>query len=631
MGTASVTPGYTLNISVGAGGAVAANGVDSTLQLSGSSTIVALGGGGGQQYGVGNSGGSGAGTSRVADRGGYGLQPASASGGYGNDGGASSSGYFVTGGGGAGAAGSGYPGAGGAGKEWPTGSGTYYAGGGASWYAMGGTGGGGNGALQVGNNAGQNGVANTGGGGSVGQNYGAEGRGGSGVVIIRYADTYDAASATTGTVTYTTTGGYRIYKFTGAGTLTLGVTPPDLSLSTSTTSGALVVSGGAGFAGNVYIGGQLVTTGGVFWANGTAFSSGGTGGGGGGGAYYFSDTTPTGAVAGDRWFDTTVGILFTYTYDGTSYQWVEAAASGFLGQTGYTGSVGYVGSQGNIGYVGSASTVAGYTGSTGAGYTGSTGSLAYTGMVDMFVGDGATVAFTLSNTPYNINNTTVNLNGIIQLKNSYTVLNNVLTFSEAPPATAQIEITTQVYGPTATPYLTWNYTSTGGNTFTVSNGVTNDSILVMANGVVQRPVTDYSVAGSTLTLVGTVGSGVAIQIREMPGAFAGYTGSFGYTGSQGPPNGYTGSAGYIGSTGYTGSASTVIGYTGSQGVRGDLGYSGSKGYTYADTNSVIITNNLLVNTNTALAANIGAFSVGPVTVAAGVSVTLGSGSRWVIL
>jgi hypothetical protein len=273
--------------------------------------------------------------------------------------------------------------------------------------------------------------------------------------------------------------------------------------------------------------------------------------------------------------------------------------------------------------------VVGYAGSAGAGYTGSTGSLAYTGVVDMFVGDGATLSYTLSNTPYNINNTTVNLNGVIQLKNSYTVLNNVLTFSEAPPAAAQIEITTQVYGPTATPYLTRNYTSSGGNTFTVSSGVTNDSILVMANGVVQRPVTDYTVSGSILTLMGTISSGVAIQIREMPGAFAGYTGSFGYAGSRGPPDGFTGSMGYTGSFGYAGS----FGYTGSQGVTGQtgVGYAGSKGSTYADSSGVIMTNNLLINTNTALAANLGAFSVGPVAVASGVTVSLGSGSRWVIL
>lgn len=62
----------------------------------------------------------------------------------------------------------------------------------------------------------------------------------------------------------------------------------------------------------------------------------------------------------------------------------------------------------------------------------------------------------------------------------------------------------------------------------------------------------------------------------------GYTGSTGYTGSQGPAGGYTGSQGNIGYTGsqgdigYTGSAG-VNGYTGS---KGDLGYTGSIGIGY---------------------------------------------------
>jgi hypothetical protein len=39
-------------------------------------------------------------------------------------------------------------------------------------------------------------------------------------VIIRYADSYDAAASTTGSPTVTTTGGYRIYTFTGSGSIT---------------------------------------------------------------------------------------------------------------------------------------------------------------------------------------------------------------------------------------------------------------------------------------------------------------------------------------------------------------------------------------------------------------------------
>jgi hypothetical protein len=46
------------------------------------------------------------------------------------------------------------------------------------------------------------------------------GAGGKGVVIVRYPDTFSAASATTGSPTVTVTGGYRIYKFTDTGSIT---------------------------------------------------------------------------------------------------------------------------------------------------------------------------------------------------------------------------------------------------------------------------------------------------------------------------------------------------------------------------------------------------------------------------
>jgi hypothetical protein len=39
-------------------------------------------------------------------------------------------------------------------------------------------------------------------------------------VIIRYADTYSAASATTGSPTITVAGGYRVYTWTGNGSIT---------------------------------------------------------------------------------------------------------------------------------------------------------------------------------------------------------------------------------------------------------------------------------------------------------------------------------------------------------------------------------------------------------------------------
>jgi hypothetical protein len=40
------------------------------------------------------------------------------------------------------------------------------------------------------------------------------------VVIIRYADTFAAATSTTGSVSVTVAGGYRIYQWTSSGSIT---------------------------------------------------------------------------------------------------------------------------------------------------------------------------------------------------------------------------------------------------------------------------------------------------------------------------------------------------------------------------------------------------------------------------
>jgi hypothetical protein len=68
------------------------------------------------------------------------------------------------------------------------------------------------------------GNANTGGGGGgnyfgVAINNGAGGNGGSGIVILRYLDTF-ANATTTGSPQLTISGGYRIYRFTGDGSIT---------------------------------------------------------------------------------------------------------------------------------------------------------------------------------------------------------------------------------------------------------------------------------------------------------------------------------------------------------------------------------------------------------------------------
>lgn len=111
-----------------------------------------------------------------------------------------------------------------------TGSAVFRAGGGGGSAQGGGTsgaggngGGGAAGSGAAGSFAGTNGTANTGGGGGAG-NTATGGNGGSGVVILRYPDSYPALTTIAAGLTYTTatTGGYKVYTFTaGTGMVTI--------------------------------------------------------------------------------------------------------------------------------------------------------------------------------------------------------------------------------------------------------------------------------------------------------------------------------------------------------------------------------------------------------------------------
>jgi hypothetical protein len=136
--------------------------------------------------------------------------------------------------------------------------------------------------------------------------------------------------------------------------------------------------------------------------------------------------------------------------------------------------------------------------------------------VDNFTGDGTNTTFTLSTTPASENYVTVIFDGVTQLRSTYGVNGTTITFDEAPPNTANIEVTIQktITGT----FINRNYVGNGSNTnFTVTDGVSANSVLVFQNGIAQRPITDYTVSGSTLTFLTAPTDGEVVQIRELTG------------------------------------------------------------------------------------------------------------------
>ena len=95
--------------------------------------------------------------------------------------------------------------------------------------------------------------------------------------------------------------------------------------SNSTSTGALIVSGGAGIAGNVYAGNVYANN--YYYANGTVFS----GGGGGSSSIKFtnSNTAPVSPGLGDTWYNTAVDTLYEYVKDSNNTQfWLDISTAG---------------------------------------------------------------------------------------------------------------------------------------------------------------------------------------------------------------------------------------------------------------------------------------------------------------
>ena len=144
--------------------------------------------------------------------------------------------------------------------------------------------------------------------------------------------------------------------------------------------------------------------------------------------------------------------------------------------------------------------------------------------VDTFTANGSQTVFTLSTTPVSINYTLLNIDGVSQLKEAYSLTGANITLDSAPVNGAIVEVTTFTLGSGSGggtgggsgTYVTREYTGNGvQTTFTVTSGVTVDSVLVTENGILQTPTTDYTVSGTDLIFVTAPANNIAIQIREL--------------------------------------------------------------------------------------------------------------------
>jgi len=238
--SASITPGAQFTIIVGDGGASNASGTDSSVSATSGvfgtqllTTVTAFGGGcGGTNVFFPLDGGSGGGGGCTTGSRTFGASGTTGQGNAGGDGRANASSVYSEWGGGGGgfstagehaSSTSGGGGDGGLGLDSDiSGAANQYAGGGGGgirYASTAGVGvyGGGNGAAS---GVGSAGTPGTGGGGGGGSFNAAGGVGGSGVVILRYSDVSDPASATTGSPIITVDGGYRVYVWTTSGTIT---------------------------------------------------------------------------------------------------------------------------------------------------------------------------------------------------------------------------------------------------------------------------------------------------------------------------------------------------------------------------------------------------------------------------
>ena len=139
-----------------------------------------------------------------------------------------------------------------------------------------------------------------------------------------------------------------------------------------------------------------------------------------------------------------------------------------------------------------------------------------------FTANSSATVFTLNTTVKDAKSLLVSVGGVIQEPDvAYTASGTTLTFSEAPVTgniVYVIYLGKELLAGATRESITYQSGTGNGSTtpVTLSAAANNaQSIMVMLNGVTQRPVTDYTVSGTTLTFTTAVATGVNILVYHL--------------------------------------------------------------------------------------------------------------------
>ena len=164
--------------------------------------------------------------------------------------------------------------------------------------------------------------------------------------------------------------------------------------------------------------------------------------------------------------------------------------------------------------------------------------------VDTFTGDNSTTGFTLSRVPQNPSSTVIAfVNGVFQkYTTNFAISGSTITFtsrqasaaiivvihlsttneinigsvSDNAISTAKLQDDSVTNAKAAFTYSSSYFTGDGSTTaFTITAGHTVNSVIVTENGIVQKPTTDYTVSGTTLTFTTAPANTVQIGVRYL--------------------------------------------------------------------------------------------------------------------